>query len=485
MFTHRTLYIWIGILCLSGMFLLGQDSWPPAARCIDVDGDGYGSDIEGSDLSLCDYPGLVDCDDSVETGFNVNPGADEGENYSGTCEDGLDNNCNGTTDINDWFCDPCYDDDDDGYGTEESIHCDFLQIDCNDDNDQVHPGQDPEGPLGHDSCTDGFDNECDGLTDIEEADCIPCEDFDEDGVGINDSVNCPNPGFDCDDENDQVYPGQVEEDFGSESCRDGFDNDCDDLVDLEDGACFNDNMMVDLDAGTFNMGDSHDGCAQVDECTNNPPDPPFPHPITLSAFSIDVHEVTNKEYSACVGADVCAVPAGPWGGANPYYDDPANAFYPFVYVNYDEAIIYCEFRGKRLPTEAEWEYAARGGGTYKYATGTDVLNGSQANYKDSGDGEDNGMNRVGTYPPNSYGIFNMTGNVQEWVSDWYSASYYSISPAVDPQGLSTGSQRVYRGGHWNAPLSSDSLRVANRAFAAPYPWAKYNTLGFRCAKDID
>ncbi len=204
--------------------------------------------------------------------------------------------------------------------------------------------------------------------------------------------------------------------------------------------------------------------------------------ITLDEFYIDIFEVTNGFYQACVEAGACQPPVKPNSQRrSPYYGNPKYQDYPVVFVRYDDAASYCAWRGARLPTEAEWEKAARGGlegADFPWGDGSPVCT----------PGATNGANHdrcspaetwpVGSFAPNGYGLFDMAGNVWEWTADWYDQRYNPDAPATNPTGPETGTARVLRGGAWN--LFEWHVRVATRLRYSPVDSA-YN-IGFRCAK---
>jgi len=192
-------------------------------------------------------------------------------------------------------------------------------------------------------------------------------------------------------------------------------------------------------------------------------------------------EVPVQAYEQFTAATGGAMPEEPGSGALPGYNDGwRKKSHPMVKITWDEAAAFCGWAGGRLPTEAEWEYAARGGVEgLKYPWGNDRTH-DQANFWRTG-GQDHWQHTApaGSFPPNAFGLYDMAGNVYEWVADWFSEEYYGVSPEADPRGPSNGRLRVARGGA--GFLNPAVLRISTRLRSAPD--TRNVSVGLRCAAD--
>ncbi|MFM7199982.1 MAG: SUMF1/EgtB/PvdO family nonheme iron enzyme, partial [Myxococcota bacterium] len=432
---HARLNLWImGLLLLLGT---GCSEFIPG--CWDADKD-------------CQTVEEGDCDDK---NANIYLGAPE---YP---YDGVDQDCDGSDLI---------DVDGDGQAGKKG-----GGDDCNDEDAAVS--------AGHAELCDGKDNDCDAETLL--------DDGDGDGVACLESGK----GLDCDDADADTYPNAPEIPY------DGVDQDCDreDLVDLDNdgepsvaagGRDCNDNTVgldyynqsvdeleVYIPAGVFTMG-------WAEGATDEGPE----HDVTLSAYCIDRYEVENVAYRACVEAGVCTVPTVQTSssGRPNYYTDAAYDAYPVIGVTWDQAAVFCGWQAKRLPTEAQWEKAARGGhclsgGTAascpaeqlnplplrKYPWGDDAPTCEKANFNL---GEEN-ASCSGVSPDSipvdslsegvsPYGVYQMSGNIAEWTRDFYLAEYYMSSPANNPTGPEEGVSRTQRGSSFNG--LAEQITVTNR-----------------------
>lgn len=204
------------------------------------------------------------------------------------------------------------------------------------------------------------------------------------------------------------------------------------------------------------------------------------HDVYLDSFWIDQTEITNEMYSLCETAGDCPAPKMPNSySRSSYYGNDEFANYPVIYVDWDMASAYCAWADRRLPTEAEWEKAARGTTGYIYPWGGDAVCENVNAMGCKGETSPVGEYVLGKSP---YGLFDMAGNVMEWVADWYDSEYYQYSPRENPLGPSTGSRHVLRGGSWKS--NEFSLRSTFRSGLVPDE-ANLYLIGFRCAQGIN
>lgn len=228
--------------------------------------------------------------------------------------------------------------------------------------------------------------------------------------------------------------------------------------------------MVLVPAGEFLMGSNFGAAEEAPE-----------HAVDLSAFYIDLFEVTNARYAQCVAEGACDVPVQLNSATRAsYYDNPEFGDFPVVMVTWAMAGQYCSWRGASLPTEAQWEKAARGTDFRIFPWEGENADCSLANFWNSEPSCQRDTSQVGSYPSgvSPYGLFDMAGNVWEWVLDWFDPGYYAGSPAENPAGAGDGEYRVVRGGSF--PGGVGQIRVTTRG--RNLPGNGYNYVGFRCAK---
>lgn len=223
--------------------------------------------------------------------------------------------------------------------------------------------------------------------------------------------------------------------------------------------------MVLIPAGTFLMGSATGQGNELPE-----------HEVSLDAYFIDQFEVSNEAYRACVTAGGCVQT----GFANSfrrsgYRDDPEYADYPVVGISWEMANAYCEWAGKRLPTEAEWEYAASGPDNFIWPWGNafdPLLSAASAADTEAVDAFPDGVS--------PFDVYNMAGNVNEWVADMFDANFYANSPTANPVSL-VGNGRVFRGGSFDNP--NGDFYTTSRRYNRPASTADVD-IGIRCAQDV-
>jgi formylglycine-generating enzyme required for sulfatase activity len=224
--------------------------------------------------------------------------------------------------------------------------------------------------------------------------------------------------------------------------------------------------MVVIPAGEFWMG-AEDGLQDARPI----------HRVYLSSYWFDKYEVTNALYRRCLEGGGCTPPKDLQA-----FDDPQRMQHPVTNITWSQARSFCQWQGKRLPTEAEWEKAARGTDGRRYPWGNDgnvVKNRVKNGERTAGS---NGTEPIGRQVStvSAYGVFDLIGSVSQWVKDWYAEDFYQASPARDPQGPLRGSFRVLRGGEWNE--KPPDLRASYRGWDEVTYWGP--TLGVRCAEDV-
>lgn len=257
-------------------------------------------------------------------------------------------------------------------------------------------------------------------------------------------------------------------------------------------------VRVLIPAGAFTMGSGQEtalnecdkyftGCNRQEWYLNEGP----VHDVTLDAYFMDIYEVTNGQYQECISAGGCTPPSRNGSASrSSYFDNPEFREYPVIWVTWEQAKTYCAWHGARLPTEAEWEKAARGTDARLYPWGNSFEAG-EGNFCDvkcrlqwANMNFDDGFedtSPVGSFPSgiSPFGLHDMGGNVNEWVADWYDAEYYAVSPVANPTGPDSGSSHVIRGGSFHTP--GQGLRTTARPLSEPS--ADY--IGFRCAKSAE
>ncbi len=398
-------------------------------------------------------------------------------------------------------------DDFDGDGSVDSV-------DCAPEDPSIHLGA-PE------ICSDGIDNDCDSWVDCEDNDCLvlpECESGDDDDTAGDDDDTAGDDDDDSAGGDDDDSAGGDDDDSAGGDDDDSAGGDDDDSAGDDDDSASSaltdiapqGITMIALSGGTFDMG-----CTAAQQADNNCETDESPvHSVTLTKdFWMGETEVTQGQWQALMGTSPsyfflcggdCPVEAVNWFEAVEFAnalsaaEGLAECYQPTgctgtlgagcgssmfclgyscasVSVNSPTGSPYdCE--GYRLPTEAEWEYAAR--------AGTDLLYSGSNTISDVAWHSGNSANTtraVATMQPNAWGLYDMTGNLWEWTWDWYGSGYYSSSPSAEPEGPSSGSYRVVRGGGWQ--YDATGARVAGR-YGGDQPGNKASHIGFRLARTI-
>ena len=434
-------------------------------ECLDTDHDGVGdkADADDDNDSVLD---TVDCDakndkatidTDTDGSCNENDDDDDADGFLDSVDkfpldatESLDGDADGIGDTADT------DDDNDGVAdatdcapknkdetadADRDGTCDVADTD--DDNDGV-PDTSDAFPT---NAAESADNDADGIGNNSDAfpnDKTEWTDADGDGVGNN---------ADCSDSSAAVRPTAIE------VCGDSTDNNCDSTDDSL--GCF---LLVDVAVAgdAFTMG-------AADAAADPPND--TQHVVTINTdYYMHKYEVTNTLYKRCVTAGTCTAP-------NPsiYYSDASRGNQPVVNVTWNDANTYCTHINARLPSEAEWELAARGTGNRTYPWGAAAPTATLANYNSGefvGDLVDVDQQSTGQ---TTLGIFQMGGNVFEWVNDWSAA--YGAGAATNPTGPTAGTEKIYRGGSFQSAVGD--LEAADRFDATQT--SRASSLGFRCA----
>jgi formylglycine-generating enzyme len=223
----------------------------------------------------------------------------------------------------------------------------------------------------------------------------------------------------------------------------------------------NNQDMVLIPSGEFIMGKN----------SASPSDWQPEHKVFVDSFYMDKYEVTNRQYY-----EFCLRTNNPlpefWGSAQ-FKSGMDYPDYPVTGISFFDAEKYAKWTGKRLPTEAEWEYAARGGLNKNFPWG-DQIDSTKVNFGK----KYKGTMKVGSFNPNNFGLFDITGNVWEWTSDNYDGGYYSVAPSQNPKGPERGRFKVIRGGSWHSGAMCVQTYYRN---GLPPSWIDY-AVGFRCVK---
>ena len=329
------------------------------------------------------------------------------------------------------------------------------------------------------TCMDGIRNQDEDEIDCGGS-CAPCDTCEQGSLGCECKVpNTCNAGLVCEQNMCREAKTCAQLACGKQICQEaGTNQDATCLPECVENWLWDPQLqvcvevMVEVLAGSFQMG-SASGRANEDPV----------HDVYVSGFFVDKYEVTVSDYQQCINASVCSTPKHTSDDEKYNYGASGREKHPVNGVDWHQASAYCAWSGKRLPTEAEWEKAARGTDGRIYPWGTDGPSCLFAVMDDGGPGcGERRTWEVGSKPggESPYGAHDMAGNVWEWTADRYASDYYGSSPMQNPQGPTEGSERVLRGGGWQD--AGSAMRVAIRSSYAPSD--AYNFLGFRCVRSI-
>ncbi len=228
--------------------------------------------------------------------------------------------------------------------------------------------------------------------------------------------------------------------------------------------------MVFIPAGSFLMGSDDDTALSASKPS---------HQVILKGYWIDRFEVSNAQFTKCVQSGYCYMPRDVSSSTRTdYFTNTRYADYPVIHVDWNQAYAYCAWAGKRLPTEAEWEKAARGTDGRLYPWGNEMPDELPMQVNLFGDGD---TAPVDSFPQgvSPYGVYNMEGNVWEWTADQYDPYYYGKSPSENPKSVTGGNEYSIRGYSWAYPFKRYEVSARNSSYILNHTY----DLGFRCAMD--
>ncbi|HPQ68135.1 MAG TPA: SUMF1/EgtB/PvdO family nonheme iron enzyme [bacterium] len=391
-------------------------------------------------------------------------------------------------------------DDDDDTTDDDTTDDDTTDDDTTDDDTTDDDTTDDD--TTDDDTTDD-DTTDDDTTDDDTTDDDTTDDDTVDDDTVDDDTTDDDTTDDDTTDDDTTDDDTVDDDTADDDTVDDdtADDDTADDDTADDDIAFDD--TVEITAGNFYMGcEPNDTLCYDDELPR--------HQVTLSAYLIDVYEVTNERFAEflnangndCDGHDCADTDNSRFQihqVGEGWVADTGDEYRPVMLVSWYGAVAFCEWTGGRLPTEAEWEKAAKGAAEHYIYPWSDTWMIHAANWGENNDpyqsgdwpytcpvGYYDGTNQGGVYQTvdgsSPYGLYDMAGNVEEWVNDWYNSDYYATSPSTDPPGPAGGDRRGTRGGSWSTNYGDDILRTSIRW--RYYPTDMEDNLGFRCVQDV-